>query len=234
MNTNSNLYTFIYASVLVIIVAAGLSFAAMKLKPLQDNNVKIEKMMNILSSASIESTTDDAESKYNKYITNTYVVNTKGEKIEGADAFSVKLEVEFRKNFDNWQLPVFECEKDGKKLYIFPLRGKGLWGPIWGYLSLENDFNTVFGATFDHKSETPGLGAEINRDWFEKPFTGKKLFNESSELVSIVVHKGGAEAAGDLTHGVDAISGGTITSKALEDMVRDCFKGYEAFLKSNQ
>jgi len=244
MNTNSNLYTFIYASVLVILVAAGLAFTAIQLKPLQDKNIRIEKMSNILSSANIESNAQDAEEKFKQYITSSYAVNTKGEKLEGVDAFTIDMvkvgkaigkiaELGESKEAESLkaelQLPVFECTKEGQMFVILPLRGKGLWGPIWGYISLESDYNTIFGASFDHKGETPGLGAEISTKEFQAQFVGKKIY-EGEDLVSITVHKGSAKAAGDLNHGVDGISGGTITSKALEAMVRDCLHGYESFL----
>ena len=111
-----------------------------------------------------------------------------------------------------------------------PLEGKGLWGPIWGYLSLKEDLRTINGVNFDHKSETPGLGAEINTTAFESQFIGKQLFRDD-EFTGILVQKGGA-APGDM-HAVDAISGGTITSKALEAMIYDCLKNYVDYLKKN-
>jgi Na+-transporting NADH:ubiquinone oxidoreductase subunit C len=129
------------------------------------------------------------------------------------------------------QLPVFVCEKEGEKYYIFPLRGKGLWGPIWGYISLESDMNTVYGAVFDHKSETPGLGAEIKESWFENNFNGKKIFEEG-RFVGIDVVKGGADP-GD-NYAVDAISGGTITSKGLEDMIYDNLSAYDTFFETQR
>ena len=262
MNTNSNLYTFVYAAVLVIIVASGLAFAAVQLKPLQDKNVRIEKMSNILTSANIESTAADAETKFKKYITNSYVVNSKGVKLEGVKAFTInmvtigkaiskisalkaklktekdqtlidKINEEVKSLEANLQLPIYECTKDGELFSVLPLRGKGLWGPIWGYISLESDYSTIYGASFDHKAETPGLGAEISTKGFQIQFVGKKIF-EGEKLVSITVHKGSAVALGDLNHGVDGISGGTITGKALEAMVRDCLQGYEAFLNSKK
>ncbi|HRW22050.1 MAG TPA: NADH:ubiquinone reductase (Na(+)-transporting) subunit C, partial [Bacteroidales bacterium] len=114
--------------------------------------------------------------------------------------------------------------------YIIPLSGKGLWGPIWGYIALNEDMTTVFGATFSHKSETPGLGAEIETDWYQQKFSEKKIFDENGDFVSIKVVKGGAPP--DNIHGVDAISGGTITSNGLEDMLFDCLKLYEPYLNN--
>jgi len=238
MNTNSNSYTFIYAAVMVIVVAAILSSTAIALKPKQSKNVEIEKKSNILTSvrqgkdaATVENKAAYIEEEYDKYITNSYVVNSKGEKIEGVDAFTVDLHKELAKPFEERYLPVFESKtSEGSALYVLPVRGKGLWGPIWGYVALESDMNTIFGAIFDHKGETPGLGAEINTDWFQAPFTGKKIFDESGKLVSITIVKGGAKP--DDIHGVDAISGGTITSKGLEDMLIDNLSIYESFIKN--
>jgi Na+-transporting NADH:ubiquinone oxidoreductase subunit C len=227
-----------YAAVMVIIAAAILSGAAIVLKKPQQKNVEIEKKSNILTSVNkgldagnVEDKTTYIETEYAKYITNSYVVNSKGDKLEG-NAFTVDLHKELAKPEDQRNLPVFECrDDDGTIKYVLPVRGKGLWGPIWGYVALENDMNTVYGANFDHKGETPGLGAEINQKAFSDPFTGKKIFDETGNFVSIQVVKGGA-TPGDI-HGVDAISGGTITSKGLEDMLKDNLSLYENFLKNN-
>jgi Na+-transporting NADH:ubiquinone oxidoreductase subunit C len=113
-----------------------------------------------------------------------------------------------------------------------PLRGTGLWGPIWGYISLQPNMNTVFGAVFDHQGETPGLGAEISTEWYQKYFIGKTLFQDSTKFVSIKVIKGGAKK--DDSHAVDAISGGTITSKALEAMIDTCLVQYKTFFIQNR
>jgi Na+-transporting NADH:ubiquinone oxidoreductase subunit C len=247
LDTNSNLYTIIYSTILVVVVAAGLAFTAVQLQPAQDANIRIEKMQNILQSIGIETTPANAEETYSKYIVKQYAVNTKGEVvIEGKDAaqkkqvFELNLKVEGKNIFEKKEatLPIYEAKMDdGIVKTIIPLRGKGLWGPIWGYLSLKDDFNTISGAVFDHKGETPGLGAEINTDWFEKQFLGKTLF-EGSKMVSITAHKGGkgaAVAAGDTHHGVDAISGGTITSKGLEAMMKDDWLfAYKAFFEKNK
>ena len=140
------------------------------------------------------------------------------------DKDAVEKEIEATKG--ERKLPVYECQKDGQKYYVLPLRGKGLWGPIWGYVALEHDMNTIYGAVFDHKTETPGLGAEIKENWFQKPFQGKQLYKDE-EFISITVVKGGADAS-DI-HGVDAISGGTITSKGVQSMLFDCLASYESF-----
>ena len=235
IDTNGNIYTFIYAAVMVIIVAAALAFTAIQLQPLQEQNVKVEKMQNILQSVGVESTVENAETQYNKYITKQIVVNIEGEEISGEDAFTTNLKTQYK---TKEKFPVYFAKlEDGTEKTIIPLTGKGLWAPVWGYIALESDFDTIFGAVFDHKAETPGLGADINKDWFEKPFKGKTLF-EGDEFVSVTLHKGGkgtAELLGDTEHGCDAISGGTITSKGVERMLKEEWLfNYEAFLKKNK
>lgn len=237
LDTNGNLYTFMYASILVIVVAAGLAFAAIKLQPLQEKNERVEKMQNLLQSVGIDASFENAEELFGKYITKQTLVSFTGEEVEG-DAFSTNLKAQTKATDENKVLPVYFAKlDDGSVKTIIPLSGKGLWGPLWGYIALEEDYNTIFGAVFDHKAETPGLGADINKDWFEVPFKGKKIF-EGDELVSITVHKGGkgaAELLGDTDHGVDAISGGTITSKGLEKMLKeDWLFYYKAYLLKNK
>jgi len=215
MDVNKNSYTFGFAAIMVIIVAALLSSAAIGLKPFQDRNIELEKKQNILSSVGIVTDRDGAEELYLTYIKQELVLNNKGEEVEGS-TFDIDLAKEVKKEADAQVLPLFISEVDGKTMYIIPLRGKGLWGPIWGFISLEDDLNTVFGAVFDHKAETPGLGAEINRPMFQDTFAGKSIFN-GEEFKSIKVIKGGAGE--DNMHGVDGISGGTITSDGVTDML---------------
>jgi len=238
LDTNSNLYTFIYASVLVIVVAAALAFTAVKLKPMQDKNIRVEKMQNILQSIGVNASFEDAEKLYNSHITDSYAVNSKGEKLDNVKAFDINLKIQFKEKPENRILPVYEAKTDkGETKIIIPLRGKGLWGPIWGYFALNDDYNTIYGAVFDHKGETPGLGAEIATPEFQKQFENKTLF-DGENFVSITVYKGGkgsAEKAGDTMHGVDAISGGTITSKGLEKMIKDDWLfSYKNFLSKHK
>jgi Na+-transporting NADH:ubiquinone oxidoreductase subunit C len=227
MNKNGNSYTFIYASVMVVLVAALLSVAAIVLKPQQVKNAEIEKKQNILASVNIETTATDAEEVYAQNIKNAYVVNSSGEQVDG-DAFNVDLKKEKAKPMEERVLPVFECQTGDGLKYIFPLRGTGLWGPIWGYLALNDDLNSIYGVNFDHQGETPGLGAEINTPVFEEPFKGKTIFDASGKLVSITVAKSNETAPAE--HKVDAISGGTITSKGLQQMLLDDLTNYQKFI----
>lgn len=231
MNRNGNTYTVLYAAIMVILVAAVLASVSLTLKPKQVLNTEIEKKQSILASVNIQSTAADATKIYSEKIQKEYVVNVKGEQVEG-DAFNVDLKKERAKPAEEMLLPVFECQTDDGLKYVLPLRGTGLWGPIWGYVALNDDMNTIYGANFDHQGETPGLGAEISTSVFQKQFTGKKLFDNSGKLTSILVAKVGQDAPAE--HKVDGISGGTITSKGLEKMLLDDFSSYEEFLKKKK
>ena len=235
MRSFSNTYIFVFSVIMVTIVAVLLSFVSTQLKPLQEMNIQIEKKQDVLRSvgkaekvAEVSDKNSYINEEFGKFITESYVVDFTGNMVE-TDAFEVMLglNAEIRKPQEERNYPVFVYADDqGEKKYVVPVRGKGLWGPIWGYVALDSDLNTIYGAVFDHKAETPGLGAEINTGWFQEPFTGKTIFNESGEFVSVEVVKGGADPSS--SHQVDAISGGTITSKALEEMLLDCLTGYVA------
>lgn len=233
MKNFSNTYIYTFSIIMVVVVALLLSLAALQLKPFQDKNIEVEKKQNILSSIRINSTTTDAVDLYAKYISESFVLNNQGQKQDGIDAFTVDMKVETSKPASQRLLPVFVGTLDDQsKAYVMPLRGKGLWGPIWGYISLKPDMNTIYGTKFDHQGETPGLGAEISTDWFQEPFKGKTLFKDSNTFVSVKVLKGGAPE--NDPHAVDAISGGTITSKALEAMIDSCLVQYKPYFINNR
>jgi Na+-transporting NADH:ubiquinone oxidoreductase subunit C len=223
---------------MVVIVAVLLSFVAMQLKPLQDLNQEIERKEDILASVGEAEDAGDVKDKnafieqeFEKYIADSYVVNFNGETVD-RDAFEVTLNIKVQadKPAEERLYPVFVyTDESGAHKYIVPVRGKGLWGPIWGYMAFEPDMNTIAGAIFDHAKETPGLGAEINTSWFEEEFIGKKIFNEQDEFVSIGVLK--SVDTRNNPHAVDAISGGTITSDGLDDMLEDYLVGYVAHFK---
>ena len=232
MKDFSNRYIMVFSVVMVVSVAILLSLTALLLQPKQEKNVVVEKKMNILSSMNVSSTKSDAEELYDKHIIDSYVIDTEGRVTEGVDAFTVSLRAEQKKPLAEQYLPVFIAVADnGDTLHVLPVEGKGLWGPIWGYVALKEDMTTIAGVTFDHKGETPGLGAEINTTGFESQFLGKRLYDNGS-FVSVMVVKGGADMSD--THEVDAISGGTITSKGLEAMMRDCLVKYDKYLKENR
>ena len=240
MRNFSNTYIFVFATSMVIIVAALLSFVAEELRPMQERNVELEKKSDILASVEMTEGVEDAEDRgafieelFNSYIVESYVINSEGEVQEGKDAFEIteNIDAEMDKPAEERDLPLFVFEDGGEEKYIIPVRGKGLWGPVWGYIALRNDFNTIIVTVFDHRPETPGLGAEINTDWFEDAFIGKTIF-ENGEFIGIKVVKGGADPSA--MHSVDAISGGTITSKGVEDMIFNSLKPYVTYFKENK
>ena len=229
MNTEKNGYTIIYASVMVIVVAIGLAFTHQSLSGQQTRNVNIDKMQQILRSLRIDATPKDAEAKYNELVKNAYLINIDGTKIEGSEgvktsdpAFSTDIAKD-----DKHGLPVFEADIAGKKVYVIPMSGKGLWGPIWGYIAIESDGSTVYGTDFGHSGETPGLGAEIATPHFRKQFEGKHLINKDN-FTSIAVVKPG-QSVSDREY-VDGISGGTITSKGVNAMLLESVGKYKNFL----
>ncbi|MDR1725781.1 MAG: FMN-binding protein [Bacteroidales bacterium] len=202
----TNKYIFVYSTILVVVAAAILATAAVGLKPYQEANVKIEKMQQLLSCVGITSTPKNAEELYNQYFTEELNIDKTGNVC----------------TINNATKPVYICTKDGKKTYVIPVNGKGLWGAIWGNVALSDDLTTIVGVTFDHKSETPGLGAEITTPSFQKQFDGKTIF-EGKNFTSVKVDK---RMGKDNPHAVDAISGGTITSKGVSAMLYDCLSFY--------
>jgi Na+-transporting NADH:ubiquinone oxidoreductase subunit C len=223
MDVNSNKYTYIFSVSMVVIVAALLSIASTTLKPYQDKNVELEKKSDILRSIGVEG--EDVEALFDEHIKEQLVIQN-GVEVEAEEgaAFKIDMAEAVDMDADKRQVPLYVAEVDQKTYYILPLRGKGLWGPIWGYVAVEGDGNTVYGATFGHKTETPGLGAEIATPFFQDKFPGKKLF--SANYDGIQVRKG--DASGDQQ--VDGISGGTITSVGVQDMIQDCLKAYKPYL----
>lgn len=237
MNKDSNKATFLFSSIMVVVVAIILSVISISLGPYQAKNSRIEKMKNILSSVSIPAETSETELVFKKYIVEQIVLNNKGKEVESKiAAFDIDLKKELDKakmaKADIQLFPLFICNKDGKSFYIIPVRGKGLWGPIWGYISLESDMNTIYGVSFGHKSETPGLGAEIETEKFQQQFIGKKILDDSGNFVSVKAIKGGASPSD--VHGVDAISGATITSKGVTEMLQSTLSNYITYFKNKK
>ena len=237
LDINSNKYTFAFSTVMVVVVAVLLALASEGLKPMQNANIRVEKMQNILSSVGLKTTAEQADSFYTAFIKESFVLDLEGKVKESPsqEAFDIDVLAQYKdkeKLDSDKEYPLFVCEKDGKRSYIVPMVGTGLWGPIWGYMAISSDGITVEGASFDHKSETPGLGAEINTSWFQAPFVGKKIFNEAGEFSPIKAVKGGA--ADDDLHGVDAISGGTITRNGLSAMIANTLKIYTKYFQELQ
>lgn len=234
MDKNSNLYTFIYASIMVIVVAAALAFANGALKGKQAENIANDKRVQILSSVRIDASIDNASEMFDKYITKAYCVNSKGEVVisDAKKTFEdIDVSKEVSKPVDERVLPVYEAKIGEDIKYILPVYGAGLWGPIWGYISLNSDKNTIYAASYSHESETPGLGAKISTLKFQDQFKNKQLF-KNGVFRSIGVLKANEKPDGQ--DYVDAISGSTKTSKGLENMLSNSLKAYESFLKKTE
>lgn len=229
MNRESSGYTIIYASVMVILVALGLAFTHLVLRDRQIANVNTDKMQQILRSLQLDVTAAEAQAKYTELIKNAYLINDEGVKVEGTEgitpddpAFSTELGDATAKG-----LPVYEAEIEGSLKYIIPMSGTGLWGPIWGYLAIEPDGSTIYGADMGHSGETPGLGAEIEHAEFTNQFPGKNLFR-GAEFTSVAVMKPGK--SNSHRDYVDGISGGTITSRGVDNMLLHSVGRYKNFL----
>lgn len=228
---HSNRYTFLFAVGLSVITAVVLVLISEGLKPLQDANVALDKKKNILQSVRIYETEREAvEKAYDKSV-EELVIDSEGNVLEGESANLIEMKNEVSKKVADRKMPLYIYTKeDGEKCYIVPLHGVGLWGPIWGYLAIESDFNTVYGAYFDHKSETPGLGAEIAERFFQDRFQQKQLIDNGS-FVSVNVIKSSAKVNYGDQHRVDAISGGTITSDGVDSMIDNCVEPYLTYFK---
>lgn len=232
MNKQSNTYTIIYSAVMVVVVGIVLAVTYMALKPKQDENIANDKRQQILSAVHVTAPEGEVKETFNKYITERFLVNVAGDKIDG-DAFAVNIANEMKKAENERQLPVFVCTLSADDVkYIIPVSGAGLWGPIWGYVAVNADGNSVYGAYFSHSGETPGLGAEISTKNFQNQFEGKELYKNGA-FRSIDVMKSGQKPIDDADY-VNAISGGTITSKGVQTMLADCIVDYNSFLKKLQ
>jgi Na+-transporting NADH:ubiquinone oxidoreductase subunit C len=234
INKESNGYTIGFAILLVVVVGAILASISIGLKEKQTMNGVIKKKINILEALKVESDRTNAETLYSKYILENecIVINNKGEVKEGVKAFDVDVRKEHRDKtlkLENKNFPLFVANNDkGEKTFIIPVVGNGLWGPIWGYVSLASDMRTIYGITFDHQGETPGLGAEIKYESFTKLWLGEKVADESYAFNKIEVVKDGSGSQ-DLK--VDGITGGTITSKGVEEMMNRAMGIYMNYFK---
>lgn len=221
MNTNSNSYTIIYASVMVIIVAFLLAFVSSSLKETQNKNVELDTKKQILAALKITDVVD-AEAEYNKYVKGDMLMQEDGTLIPNDGKFNTSYKGEIAEG----RLHVFTCDINGETKYVIPVYGAGLWGPIWGYIGLNSDKNTIYGVYFSHAGETPGLGADIATPKFRAQFEGKKVLDGENVAISVV--KKGRVSNPD--YEVDGISGGTITSNGVDLMLKDCLKAYDKFL----
>jgi Na+-transporting NADH:ubiquinone oxidoreductase subunit C len=230
INKESNAYTFGFSILLVVVVGAILSSLSLGLKPYKDKNAEVKKQIDILNAIGVSSDRSNAQELYAKHVgENTFVVSAAGEKLEGEDAFALDVQKQHRDKTiseDNRKYPVFVANKNDTTIYVVPVVGKGLWGPIWGFVAVGEDMETIVGASFDHKTETPGLGAEINQTFFEKQFNGSKIAS------SITIVKDGSGKSDPQR--VDGITGGTITSKGVEEMMNRTMAVYAAYFSKSK
>ena len=268
INKDSNAYTVIFATAMVVVVGGLLAFVSTALKPMQEENVRNEKKQLILKAIGSEETSsisrEQAGVKFEKYVVKRLILDYEGNIIEGTrldsktpvdiknekDAFAIDLQKEYKKFVQpltnkftgdelktklteekNIHYPLFVCEVGTEKSFVIPVMGKGLWAGVWGYIGLKDDGETICGAVFDHKSETPGLGAEISKGFFSDPFIGLKIVNAKHEFKSVKVVKPGTVLERPY---VDGISGGTFTSVGVDEMLDRTLVVYHKFFKSEE
>ncbi len=231
INKESKTYTLLYIVIMVVAVGSALALTSISLKDRQTDNVNADKMRQILASVRITAPADSVAEYYARYITESYAVDEAGNIIPDSDAFSIDVAGQSSIAASGRQLLVYICTLAGaEKKYILPLYGAGLWGPIWGYISVDADGSTVYGAYFAHQSETPGLGAEIEKPAFSDQFSGKRLFVDGVFHPIAVVKRG--QHPVDNADYVDGISGGTVTSRGVAAMIDNCLSPYRNFLKT--
>lgn len=236
MNKNSNTYQILYAAIMVLLVGVVLAFVYMALKPMQDINIANDKRSQILSALHITAPNEnEIPATYDKYVTRDLLIDNEGNIIDSTKniAFNIDMSKNIKLDKNQQQLPILECTlDDGSIKYVIPIYGAGLWGPIWGYVAVNDDGNTIYGANFSHASETPGLGARITEEQFQKQFENKNLFKED-KFTSVSVMKKGQKPTNGADY-VDAISGATITSRGVSTMMESCLASYEPFFKKLQ
>ena len=241
--TDKNTYTLLFAVAMVVLVGALLAFTSSTLAPNIKTNKELEKQQNILyamgvnendESSAVFVSTDKVESLFKEYITKQLEVQG-GDVKENDQAFliDVKKEQANAKSGKVRKLPVFIGEKDGKTYHIVPIRGKGLWDAIWGYVAMDDQM-VIQGAIFDHKGETPGLGANIKQRFFMDDFIGEHLLDATGNFKGITVSKSNADPKNDdkTDNEVDAIAGATITGDGVSAMIKSDLKLYLPYFKS--
>jgi Na+-transporting NADH:ubiquinone oxidoreductase subunit C len=213
---------------MVVSVAFVLSFTSESLKDLQNSNVKKEKMQNILSSVGINVSRDESEDLYMDFISEELSLKLDGTIDSDIEAFDINLALEVKKDSDTQRFPLYIANVENEKFYVIPLRGAGLWAEIWGYIALREDINTIKGVSFDHKSETAGLGAEITEDWFIDSFTDEKINDSQGNFVGVYLTKSNNDPRNEdkMDNEVDAISGATITGDGVSDMIIERVQNY--------
>lgn len=243
LNTEKNSYTIIFSIIMVVVVGSLLAFVANQAKPLIKANERYEKQQNILYAMGVHENvgpndvefipTDRVEAEFAKYVKKQYVIQ--GDEVtEDDQAYLIDIKKESAKAKDGEyerRLPLFLAEKDGKEVYVMPVRGKGLWDAIWGFVAVDKTM-TIQGVFFDHKGETPGLGSEIKQRFFMDDFGGESFLNGGT-FSGIKVAKGNNDPKNEdkTDQEVDALAGATITGDGLSAMLQKDVKLYVSYFK---
>ncbi|MCK0158693.1 Na(+)-translocating NADH-quinone reductase subunit C [Cellulophaga sp. F20128] len=243
IDTDKNSYTVIFAAIMVVVVGSILAFLASSLNDRIKENERFEKQQNILYAMGVDENedegsvnfipTDKVEAEFKKYIKEQLVIQ--GDKITTDDQaylIDLKKQETLAKSGEQRKLPVFIGERDGVKSYIIPMRGKGLWDAIWGFVALGEDLK-VQGVFFDHKGETPGLGANIKQRYFMDDFVGESILSGNS-FVGIAVAKGNNDPINEIKddNEVDALAGATITGDGVSAMIKQSIALYKDYLET--
>ena len=245
INTDKNSYTILFSVIMVLVVGTLLAGISQVLKPTIDANKEIEKMQNILFAMGITDAEDsnefvpanEVEAIFEKYIGDQLYIVKGAEATKSSEAFKIEVKTEGDKvkQDANYQrkMPLFIGEKEGDKFYIVPVRGNGLWDAIWGYIALDKNL-VVQGAFFDHKAETPGLGANIKEPFFRDDFAGEKIFDASGKFKGIAVIKGNGDPKNlrKDDNAVDAMAGATITGNGVTTMIKKGLKMYLPYFET--
>jgi Na+-transporting NADH:ubiquinone oxidoreductase subunit C len=242
-NKENNSYTIVFAAIMVIVVGSVLAYLASALSGKIEENERFEKQQNILYAMGVNENknegsvnfvpTDRVETEFSKYITEQLVIN--GDQITNNDQaylIDLKKQIAAIKKGQSAELPIFIGEKEEKKYYIIPMYGKGLWDAIWGFIAL-NENMVVQGVYFDHKAETPGLGANIKQRYFMDDFIGESVL-DNNQLKGIAVAKGNNDPANNIKddNEVDALAGATITGNGVSAMIRESINLYKDYLET--
>lgn len=231
LNKESNIFMIIFSTILVVVMGSGLAVINQMTKPAQELNEELEKKQNILASIGVQATRKEAGDLFEKIIVGAVAINPEGQVLTDniQEVFDINLAYELKKTEDQRKYPIFIADLNGEKKYIVAMRGKGLWDAIWGFVAVNADGATIHGATFDHKSETPGLGAEIREKPFQDQFVGKKILDPNGNFVSITVVKKGSVPKNE--YNVDGISGGTLTSNGVDEMLRRFLGSFSKYFR---
>jgi Na+-transporting NADH:ubiquinone oxidoreductase subunit C len=223
-----------YATILTVVCGVLLAVASEGLKPLQQANVELDEKRSILSSVFTLNKNDDVAAIYEKRV-KAYVVDAKGNVVEGKQPEEVDVVEEYKKPVDQRLLPVYEIisenDPNATDSFVLPVYGYGLWDNIWGFVALDKDLTTVKGVRYEHAGETPGLGARIATEEVQQRYVGKKI-TDGSQIIAVQMMKGEGNDYSNSPHKVDGMSGATITAKGLNNMLSEYLKAYESFIKS--